>query len=90
MIYVIASHLVNDLASWTKAFNSHGNVREKYNVNVLNIFSSTEDPNHVTLVLGFENEEAITAFTENPEIQGHMAAAGVISKPDFKTFTKVM
>ena len=90
MITVIVSHLVNDLASWTTAFNAHADVREKHNVKVLNVFSSTENPNDVTLVLEFEDQEAITAFTGNPEIQGHMAAAGVISKPEFKVYNKVM
>lgn len=90
MITVIASHLVNDLTSWTAAFNSHADVREKHNVKVLNVFSSIENPNDVTLVLEFENAEALAGFTGNAEIQGHMAAAGVISKPEFKVFNKVM
>ncbi|MDB5226840.1 MAG: hypothetical protein JWN78_1033 [Bacteroidota bacterium] len=83
MVKVIVSHEVKDFATWKKAFDESSADRDQSGMNAT-AYTATDNPNHVTVIGEFPNEEAVHGFMNSPELKETMEKAGVVGKPDIR------
>lgn len=81
------NHNIADYDTWKAVFDEfnetdRGVLASRINRNV-------EDPNNITVVHVFENEETARAFVDNPELAAAMGRAGVTSAPRIEIFEEV-
>ncbi|MFQ5523082.1 MAG: cyclase [Acidimicrobiia bacterium] len=81
------NHNIADYDTWKAVFDEfnetdRGVLASRINRNV-------EDPNNITVVHVFENEETARAFVDNPELAAAMGRAGVTSAPRIELFEEV-
>ena len=88
MVNVILSHEVTDYAAWRKLFDDGEPLRSEAGVKTNGVYTSVENPNHVTVFAEFPSVEAVQGFMANPQLQSTMEQAGVIGKPDVKILNK--
>jgi quinol monooxygenase YgiN len=88
MATVILSHEVSDFAQWKKGFDEGEPLRAAAGVQTHGVYSSVENPNHVTVITEFPSVEAVQGFLANPQLKADMESAGVIGAPDLKILNK--
>lgn len=89
MVNVILSHEVKDFAIWKNNFDEGETLRTKSGVKTTGVYSSVDNPNHITVITEFPSLEAVHGFMENPELKANMEKGGVVGKPDVKILNKV-
>lgn len=87
MKMLAVNHDVEDYDKWKAAFDSFppslgGAKFHRINRNV-------DNPNNLTIVMGFATVEEAKAFMNNPELKEKMEEAGVASPPRFELFEEV-
>jgi len=89
MVNVILSHEVKDFSQWKKAFNDGEHLRAQSGVITTGVYSSVDNPNHITVTTEFPSLEAVHGFLGNPELKADMEKGGVIGQPEVKILNKV-
>jgi quinol monooxygenase YgiN len=89
MATVILSHEVTNFSDWKKGFDEGEGMRAEAGVKTHGVYSSVENPNHVTVITEFPSTEAVQGFLANPQLKADMEKAGVIGAPDVKILNKV-
>lgn len=89
MVNVLLSHEVKDFATWKTGFDSDETNRAAAGIKVHGVYTSVDNPNHVTVHTEFPSVEVVNGFLNNPELAASMEAAGVTSKPEAKILNKV-
>lgn len=84
MVKVILSHEVKDFTSWKKAFDEGAPLRTSAGVKTTGVYTSVENPNHVTVTTEFPNVEIVKGFLANPQLKADMEKGGVIGHPEVK------
>ena len=84
---VAINHEVEDYDRWKAVFDEFppskaGALFHRINRNV-------DNPDNITVVAGFESQEAATAFRDNPDLKDAMGRAGVTGPPRIEIFDEV-
>lgn len=83
MIYLHVRHTVANYSRWKSAFDDHAGTREAGGATgETYILRNTDNPNDVTLIMGWKSLAQAQMFTRNPELPLIMQSAGVIGTPE--------
>ena len=88
MVTTILSHEVKNFTEWKKGFDAGEDMRQQAGVKTQAVYSSVDNPNHVTIIAEFPSAEAVHGFLSNPDLKAGMEAAGVIGMPEAKILNK--
>jgi hypothetical protein len=80
-IRMFVRHPVADFATWKQAYDAFTEERNGMGVTADAVFTSTDDPNDVTVWHDFETVEAARAFTASPRLREVMSEGGVSGEP---------
>jgi hypothetical protein len=87
-MYVLAvNHEVTDYGTWKNAFDQFP--PSKGGARFHRINRDVENRNNVTIVAGFDTQEAAQQFRDNPDLKEAMGSAGVTSAPRFELYEEV-
>jgi quinol monooxygenase YgiN len=85
MVYVHVRHNVEDYSRWREGFDNHASVRraggateETY------VMRSVDDPNALTVIMGWTDLEKAKAFTQSAALKNAMEKAGVTGPPEVR------
>lgn len=81
MVTLFVRHSVSDYGAWRKVYDEFFETRKQAGVTGEGVYQSVDDPNDVTLMLGFEIIEAARAFPENQKLEAAYRQAGSIGAP---------
>lgn len=82
MIYIHVQHAVEDYGRWKLGFDANAPLRKAGgSTEEVYIMRNVDDPNEVTVILGWSDIEKARAFTQSSELREAMAKAGVTSQP---------
>ena len=87
MTIAAINHQVADYDAWKAVFDEFppsegGALFHRINRGV-------DDPNNITVVMGFQSPDAARAFVENPDLKKAMGRAGVTSAPRVELYEEV-
>jgi len=82
MVAVIVRHRVKDYDTWKPLFDEHGEVRRRYGATGHQIYRLSGDPNDLTIVNLFKDEEGARGFMADPSLPVEMERGGVVSAPE--------
>jgi hypothetical protein len=88
MVTVILQHEVQDYSEWQKFFHGDNEAREKEGVNLLGLYTATDNPNDVTMIFEAPGNETFYEVINLPERQKTLKKAGVISEPKMTFLVK--
>jgi hypothetical protein len=85
MIYLYLRHTVRDYALWKEGFDNHvaarlasGATGETF------VMRNVEDPNDITLILGWSDLAKATDFIQSVSLREAMQKAGVAGSPEIR------
>lgn len=81
MTHVIASHKVEDFATWKKAFDSFADTRKSFGEQSFQILHQSNDPNDLVMVFGWDSQANAEKFFHSEELKNAMENAGVTEPP---------
>lgn len=85
MIYVYVHHTIEDYTTWREGFDKHGPTRQAAGATEeVYVMQNVDDPNDITLVLGWSDVDKAKAFTQSPDLQEAMQKAGVTGPPEIR------
>ena len=80
MAWLLVRHKVRDFAVWKEVFESHSEARAALGCKGGRILRSLDDPDDVTVLLEWESEEGMRAFTARPDLEGTQERAGILGQ----------
>lgn len=86
-VTMILTHEVKDYAKWREAFDAGAPMRDKAGIVIINVFTSVDNANLVTVVSEAPSAEVAKGFGE--KIKASLEKAGVTSKPELKILSKM-
>jgi heme-degrading monooxygenase HmoA len=81
MATILIQHTVEDFDKWKAAFDKHAKIRKDAGSKGGTVYRNAEDPNHVTVVLKWDDADNARAFAGSAELREAMQQAGVTSAP---------
>jgi len=81
MVYTLFQQEVADFDTWRAVFNSMETVRRAAGARSELILRSADDPNAVTLLIGWDNIESARSWTNDSRLREALKAAGVKGQP---------
>jgi heme-degrading monooxygenase HmoA len=85
MTYIYVRHNVEDYAKWREGFDTHAAARQAGGAtDEAYIMRNVDDPNEITVVLGWSDLEKARAFTQSASLKEAMEKAGVTGPPDVR------
>jgi hypothetical protein len=85
MIYLYIRQTVKDYARWKEGFDNHivarqagGATDEAY------VMRNVDDPNDITVVLGWRDLKEARAFSQSVSLQAAMQKVGIIGSPEIR------
>ncbi len=87
MTVVAINHDVEDYGKWKVAFD--GALPSTMGGLFHRINRSVDDPNNITVVIGFPSREAAGTFVTNPDLKDAMGRAGLTGPPRIEMFEEV-
>jgi quinol monooxygenase YgiN len=83
MVYVHVRHNVEDYERWREGFDDHAPVRQASGAtDETYVMRGIEDPNALTVIMGWTDLEKARAFTQSPDLKDAMQKAGVTGPPE--------
>jgi heme-degrading monooxygenase HmoA len=79
MAYVLVQQQVKDYSAWKPVFDSVEGLRKSSGQTSQQLFQSADDPNHVTILLGWDSRENAQKYFTSDVLRDAMRRAGVIS-----------
>jgi hypothetical protein len=89
MLILTVKHPVEDYSRWREAFDGFAGPRAASGAKFERVLQDADDPNLVTVLMGFESREKADAFLALPELKDTMMAAGVSAPPQFSFMNEV-
>lgn len=78
MVYIHVRHRVEDYARWREGFDTHGAARQAGGAtSEAYVMRNIEDPNEITLILGWSDLEQARLFVQSNSLKEAMQDAGV-------------
>ena len=85
MIYLYVRHTVEDYAKWREGFDNHAAARQAGGATAeASVMRNVDDPNEITVVLGWRDLEKARAFTQSASLKEAMQKAGVTRPPEIR------
>jgi quinol monooxygenase YgiN len=85
MIYLYLRHTVKDYALWREGFDNHAIAREASGATGESyVMRNIEDPNDITLILGWTDLAKAKAFTQSVSLSAAMQKAVVVDSPEIR------
>ncbi|HRO25368.1 MAG TPA: hypothetical protein PLR07_13855, partial [Promineifilum sp.] len=81
MIYVMYQHEVADYAKWRAVYDSKVDLRRSAGQRNERVFHGVDNPNLVTILVGWDSVEGANSWGNDPRLQTAMKDAGVLSRP---------
>ena len=81
MVRVFGRNQVADYVTWREAFDAFD--RGSRGVRQDAVYRSLSDPNEVTVIFDFDDQEAAEAFIGSDELRARLKEAGVVMPPTF-------
>lgn len=88
MPFCLVRHKVADFDKWKKAFDAHGEKRQKAGCRGGFVFQNDDDAKEVLVLLDFAEVGPMKKFLESSDLKDVMKDAGVEGKPDIVTMEK--
>lgn len=82
MAYILVHHTVDDYKRWKPLFDKHSSVRERSGSRGGKVFSSTDNPNDLFILLEWDGAENAQKFAQSDNLKEVMQEAGVVSIPE--------
>lgn len=85
MAYIYVRHRVEEYAKWREGFDNHAPARQAGGAtDETYIMRNVDDPNEITIILGWSDLEKARAFTQSASLKEAMQKAGVIGSPEIR------
>ncbi len=86
MVYINVRHTSADYATWRPFFDDdEARRRAAGATGVKHVFRDVDDPNTVTVIIEWDNEENARKFMNEPALKEVMERSGVIGMPAVRT-----
>ena len=82
MVHVLVRHRVKDYAQWKNVFDEHADVRKMAGSKGGRLFRDEKDPNHVAILLEWDDMARARIFFESGDLKRVMERAGVTDRPE--------
>ncbi len=78
MVYIHIRHRVKDYARWREGYDNHAPARQAGgSVGEAHVMRNVEDPNEITILLGWSDLQKARAFIRSVSLKEAMQKAGV-------------
>lgn len=85
MVYIHVRHTAEDYARWREGFDNHAAARQAAGAtDEAYIMRDVEDPNQLTVILGWNDLEKARAFSQSASLKEAMQDAGVTGAPEIR------
>jgi quinol monooxygenase YgiN len=85
MIYIYVRHSVEDYAKWREGYDNHAAARQAGGAtDEAYVMRNVDDPNEITIILGWSDVEKAKAFTQSASLKEAMQKAGVTGPPEVR------
>jgi heme-degrading monooxygenase HmoA len=85
MAYIYVRHRVEDYARWREGFDTHAAARQAGGAtDEVYVMRNVDDPNDLTIILGWSDLENARAFTQSASLKESMQKAGVTGQPEIR------
>jgi heme-degrading monooxygenase HmoA len=85
MVYIHVQHTVEDYARWREGFDNHAAARQASGAtDEAYVLRNVDNPNEITVVLGWSDVEKARAFTQSASLKEAMQKAGVTGPPEIR------
>ena len=84
MVTLLLTHEVKNFQEWKEVFDTGEPLRLQAGVKVSGVYTSTDNPNYVTIIAELQSVEAVHGFMTHPDLKASMENAGVIGAPEVK------
>lgn len=85
MIYLYFRQIVEDYARWKEGFDNHAAARQAGGATgETYVMRNVDDPNDITVVLGWSDLATAIAFTRSISLQEAIQKTGVIGTPEIR------
>ena len=85
MVYIHVRHRVEDYARWREGFDNHAPARQAGGAtDEAYVMRNVDDPNEITITLGWSDLEKARAFTQSASLKEAMQKAGVTGPPEIR------
>jgi quinol monooxygenase YgiN len=85
MTYIYVRHSVEDYARWREGFDNHAPARQAGGAtDEVYVMRNVDDPNEITIILGWSDLEKARAFTQSASLKEAMQNAGVTGPPEIR------
>ena len=81
MSYILVQHSVEDYEKWKAVFDEQGATRQAAGSKGGFVLRNADDPNQITVLLGWDNLENARAFAGSDDLREAMQRAGVTGPP---------
>ena len=85
MVYIYVRQTVEDYAKWKEGFDNHASARQAGGAtDEAYVMRNVDDPNDLTVVLGWSDLAKARAFTRSVSLKEAMQKAGAIGPSDVR------
>ena len=85
MMYIHVRHTVEDFAKWREGFDKNAAARQTGGAtDEVYVMRNVDDPNEITVVLGWSDVTKARAFTQSASLKEAMQKAGVTGPPEIR------
>lgn len=81
MSYLLGTSTVEDYETWRTAFAENDAFRTEHGQRGYQVYQSVDDPNEVTVIFEWDDDEDPRAFFESKEMRKRMTDAGLQGTP---------
>ena len=89
MTYLLGKSTVDDFDAWKSSFADNDSFRTEHGQRGYHVFQSVADPNEVTVLFEWDDDEDPEAFFRSDEMRERLADAGLQDQPELATVTLV-
>lgn len=85
MVYIYVRQAVEDYARWREGYDNHASARQAGGATgETYVMRDMDDPNEVTVLLGWRDLQSARAFTQSASLREAMQNAGVVGQPEVR------
>ena len=84
-MYLYVRQSVEDYTRWRAGFDKHASARQASGAtDEAYVMRSVDNPNEVTVILGWNDLQQARAFTQSASLREAMQSAGVVGQPEIR------